>query len=294
VHAIFSPGTIPIAYLETALPIIFWTDATFSSMVGYYPGWSDLCNASIREGNWMEQAAISRASAAVYSSSWAANSAVNDYAADPMKVKVLAFGANLANEPNELHVAESIEKRPRHQCRLLFLGVDWRRKGGDRALEIAVRLTEMGLPTRLAVVGPPAREVPDSELIDYFGFIDKSTTSGEAAIVRLLSQSHFLCLPSHAECSPIVFCEASACGVPSIATRTGGIESVVTSGTNGYIFDEPFSIQLAAHAIAACMAEYDDLYVPLAVASRREYRSRLNWAMSAKSLLQILSGEVRR
>ena len=30
---VFSPGTIPIAYLKTDKPIVFWTDATFDGMV---------------------------------------------------------------------------------------------------------------------------------------------------------------------------------------------------------------------------------------------------------------------
>ena len=32
---IFSPGTIPIAYLKTNVPIIFWTDATFAGMIDF-------------------------------------------------------------------------------------------------------------------------------------------------------------------------------------------------------------------------------------------------------------------
>ena len=37
------------------------------------------------------------------------------------------------------------------------------------------------------------------------------------------------------------------------------------------------------------MAEYDRLYLPLAKASYEEYRSRLNWATSAKAVFEHLS-----
>ena len=289
VDAVLSPGTIPIAYLETDLPTVFWTDATFAVMVDYYPGFSGLCDATVREGNQMEGSAITRSSAAVYSSSWAAESAMDAYEAVPSKVSVIPFGANLADEPDDDQVAEWIESRRGGECRLIFLGVDWRRKGGDRALDVALELSNLGIPTRLTVVGPAATAIPDSELIDYHGHIDKSTPQGEAEIVRLLGESHFLCLPSYADCTPIVLCEASACGVPSISIRTGGIGSVVTDGTNGYLFDEPFSAKAAAESIATCMADYDGSYIPLALTSRTEYRARLNWTSSTRSILGIMA-----
>jgi len=289
VDAVFAPGTLPIAHLNTHLPVVTWTDATFASMVDYYPEVSGLCWESVRAGNRMERAALARASVALYSSAWAADSAVNDHAADPAKVFVVPFGANLKVEPSTGEVAALIEKRPRNECRLLFIGVDWSRKGGDLALAVASRLVESGLPTTLTVIGCQVPDAPDSDLVDCLGFIDKSTPNGEATIARLLGESHFLCLPSRAECFGMVFCEASAYGLPSISVRTGGIESAVRDGANGYLFDREGFVESAAGAIARCMANYDDMYVPLASAAREEYCSRLNWTTSTKVLVEHLS-----
>ena len=36
VDVVFSPGTIPIAYLECIHPIVFWTDVTFGGMIDFY------------------------------------------------------------------------------------------------------------------------------------------------------------------------------------------------------------------------------------------------------------------
>ncbi len=289
VDAVFSPSTIPIAYLSTELPIVTWTDATFASMVDYYPSFSGLCTESVLAGHAMERAALARVGAALYSSAWAAQSAVEDYDADPARVHVVPFGANLEVEPSRTEVAASVQRRPRDECRLLFIGVDWYRKGGDLALAVASRLTESGIPTKLTVVGCQAPKVHGPELVDCLGFVDKSTPSGEAMITRLLAGSHFLCLPSRADCTPVVFCEASAYGVPSVSVRTGGIESVVTHGTNGYLFGEDRFVEDAAESIARCMASYDETYVPLALASQEEYRSRLNWTTASRALIEHLS-----
>ena len=294
VDAVFSPGTIAIAHLDTPLPVVYWSDATFAAMVNYYPAWSGISEASVRSGDMMERSAIDRAGAAVYASAWAAESAVRDYAADPAKVHVIPFGANLAGEPDRRQVASLVEKRPRRECRLLFIGVDWHRKGGDLALGVVARLVEMGIPSRLTVVGCRAKDVPKSKLIDYIGFIDKSTASGEANLARLLGRSHFLCLPSRAECFGIVFCEASAYGLPCIAIRTGGVASAVRPASNGYLFDEPSFIESAAASIADCMADYDGVYTPLALSSHEEYCSRLNWTTSTTMLMEHVSRLVAR
>jgi glycosyltransferase involved in cell wall biosynthesis len=294
VDAVLSPGTIPVAYLETSLPLVTWTDATFASMLDYYPEFSGVSPHRTRAGHEMERAALSRVDAAVYSSAWAARSAVEDYGADPARVSVIPFGANLENEPDGAEVARAIEARSRQECRLLFMGVDWDRKGGDIALALASRLTESGVPTRLTVIGCRPAGTRRSGLVDSFGFVPKSTADGEATIRRLLGGSHFLCLPSRADCTPIACCEASAYGLPSLVMKTGGVESVVRHGANGWVFDpEPF-VERAADAIARGMSAYDDVYLPLAAACREEYLDRLNWAVSASTVLELVSRLVSR
>ena len=44
---IFSPGSIPIALLKTAKPKVFYTDATFAGILGFYDSFSNLCAETI-------------------------------------------------------------------------------------------------------------------------------------------------------------------------------------------------------------------------------------------------------
>ena len=133
---------------------------------------------------------------------------------DPVKIYVLPFGASVAIE----HTMQDVEawakkKRQERQrgCNLLFLGVDWIRKGGPLAIEAAKILNGRGVPTTLTVVGcQPPVEVPD--FVRVLGFISKSTAEGRGRIKELLQESDFLILPSEAEAAGVVFCEASAFG----------------------------------------------------------------------------------
>ena len=120
---ILSPGSIPIAELRVATPIAFWTDATFAQMVDFYPEFQKLAGASVRAGNVLEQHALKRASLAIYASQWAARSAMSDYGADPAKVSVVPFGANMPADYDPAEIERIIEQRGRDVCRLLFVGV---------------------------------------------------------------------------------------------------------------------------------------------------------------------------
>ena len=64
-------------------------------MIDFYPGWSNLCNETLRDAHGLEQNALSNCRLAIYSSNWAAETAINNYRVDPDKVKVVPFGANV-------------------------------------------------------------------------------------------------------------------------------------------------------------------------------------------------------
>jgi glycosyltransferase involved in cell wall biosynthesis len=288
VDAVFSPGTIPIAYLDCRTPVAFWTDATFSRMVDFYPSFTNLHEDSVKEGMAMERAALERCRLAIYSSEWAARSAIDDYQTHPSKVKVVPFGANIECNRTIDDIHRLISHRPPDRCKLLFLGVDWDRKGGDQALAVAEGLNAAGLPTELTIVGchPPAsRRLPDH--VRVIGFVSKSSAQGDRTISSILSGSHFLILPSSAECTPVVFSEANSFGVPSLTTNVGGIPTVINDGVNGKMFGAGFSVDDCVGYVLSLMNDYDR-YKDLAISSFREYETRLNWRVAAKRVKRML------
>lgn len=288
VDLVFSPGTIPIAYITISQPLVFWTDATFAAMRGFYPGFFNLSKTTIQAGQRMEQLALDRADLALYSSEWAAASAREDYGANPAKVKVVPFGANLEDEPAPDAITRFIETRPADRCRLLFMGVEWERKGGDVAVEVVRELNQSGLPTTMSVIGcDPAVPADLRHCVDVIGFVDKGTAAGSRQIESELERAHFLILPSQADCSPLVLCEANAYGVPSVTTDVGGIPTIVRDGVNGIILEGGAPPASFAEAILERLSPRES-YRRLALASYAEYRSRLNWAASGQRVAHLL------
>jgi glycosyltransferase involved in cell wall biosynthesis len=284
---IFSATIDPIAYLDCKQPIVFWADATFANIQNFYPQYSNLCNDVTDNWHQMEKLALQKCKLAIYSSDWAAESAIRDYGADPAKVKVISFGANVDSPFTSETIGSAIAARPTDLCKLLFLGVDWIRKGGDVAYAVAEKLNQSGLKTELTIVGCDPANSSLPEFVKPLGFISKATAAGQDRISQLLLESHFLILPTLADCTPIVLCEANSLGVPCLSTKVGGLPTTIRNGINGQLFSLDADITDYCDYITNLFTNYQD-YKNLALRAFLEYESRLNWEVAGKKIKQSL------
>jgi glycosyltransferase involved in cell wall biosynthesis len=286
---IFSPGTIPIAYLRTSIPIIFWTDANFDGMINFYPEFTNLCDETLRNGHMMEQAALSNCRLAIYSSGWAAKTAIDNYDVDYRKIKVVTFGANFNRLSSDNELQRLIALRSSAVFKLLFVGVDWKRKGGDMAFAVASMLNERGLNTELHVVGcEPPSSLPD--FVKRHGFLSKKDPQQNERLTELFRTTNFFILPSEAECLGIVIAEASAFGLPSVTTNVGGLTSVVREGINGRTLDpKSFCVDCTNYILETISSK--ERYHQLCLSSMKEYNERLNWGSAVQSVVKLFAAE---
>ena len=285
---VFSATVDPIAYLECLQPTAFWADGTFAKIQDFYPLYSNLCEPVIHNWHKMEKLALQRCSLAIYSSGWAAESAIHDYGADPTKVKVVPFGSNTDSPFTYDTIQDVIKARTSGRCKLLFLAVDWARKGGDVAYEVVKSLNQSGLKTELTVVGCyPSIEEPLPDFVKVLGFISKSTDEGKKRIQDLILESHFLILPTLADCTPIVLCEANSLGVPCLSTTVGGISTIIHNDANGQLFDSKADITEYCDYIHQLFSNYSN-YQNLALSAFNEYQSRLNWRVAGQQVKGLL------
>jgi glycosyltransferase involved in cell wall biosynthesis len=289
---ILSAGTTAIAGLKPDRPIVLWTDATFASMVDYYPEFSNLPACVLEQGHAVEREALARCTLALYTSEWAAASAIRDYGADPDKVKVVPFGANTSLEHTLDEIDAFITARQHNPCTLLFLGTDWNRKGGDMAVSISEELVRRGISLTLHVVGCKA-PWPLPRFVKVHDFISKQDPAGMTLFNDILRSAHFLVLPVKAECNANVFAEACSFGVPVTCTRTGGVTTSVRDGTNGMTFPPDSGASAYADYIQSALAD-GDRYRQIALGAHREYLTRLNWNVAAASALRLMESSVWR
>jgi glycosyltransferase involved in cell wall biosynthesis len=273
-----------IAALAVSVPILHMSDATFNAMLGYYPTFSHLQPRTVKMGDRMEQHVLDRCAAALLTSDWAAQSARDHYRVPASKIHVVPMGASLSA------LAVDIAPRRWHaQIRLLFIGVEWQRKGGDIAFDVLRHLRSLGADARLDIVGclPPAAVMSDPGVICH-GFLRKDVDEEAALLDRLQREAGFFILPSRQEAFGLVFCEASAYGLPILATRTGGVSTIVQDGINGMLFDpgEP----AAAYVDAILMLQANpDRYAEMSRKAIRIFSDRLTWQAWGRTIHHIAS-----
>jgi glycosyltransferase involved in cell wall biosynthesis len=288
VLAVMNP--VDVACLETDVPIVLVLDATFACQHDYYRKFTNLWAWSARQAESVEQAAYRNASSLVYSSSWAAHSAIRDYGVDPQKVHVIFYGANLDSIPSRETV---LRRMPSPACRVLLGGVDWEGKGGVIALDALVELESMGIEAQLIICGPTPPRGFSHERMLVIPFLDKRDGPQRAQLEELYATSDFLLLPTRREAFGHVFCEASAFGLPSITSNTGAVPEVVRHGENGYVL--PYDAAGSEYArIIADVYRDEERYKTLVASSRAAYEARLNWDVWATSVTQVIQDAATR
>jgi glycosyltransferase involved in cell wall biosynthesis len=271
--AVLAPSSIPLTFLETRLPVVYVTDQLFCDFVATYI--RRPAARFTRLGDAQEARALGIATRASYPSAWAAASAIRNYGAEPAKLAVMPWGANLPREIAEEDVVAAIAARRLDSCHLVFLGVDWRRKGGAALVATVDELNRTGLPTRATIIGCDPQGLPP-DLFTVHPHLDKRRPDEFARFESIMLSASFLFLPSRAEAFGQVFCEAAAFGLPAIGSTVGGIPDIVREGETGFLRPPDAAVQEFAAPIRETLAA-PARYLEMARAARREHRERLNW-----------------
>lgn len=274
-----------LAYLNSTLPIVYFGDATYKAYSETYDKeFQNLNSFSKWEGNHLEKLALKKSALVVLTSNWAASSAKKDYDVPAEKIEVILMGANIEAAPDRSVI---FNKEDNAILTLLFLGVDWERKGGPIALDTLKHLHTIGIPAKLIVCGVvPSAEYahPDMEIVP---FLNKNDAADYARFVAILSSVHFLVMPTRADCSLLVNAEANAYGVPTISTDIGGVADVVKNGINGYCLPFDAGGEKYAKVIAEIFTDKKK-YHSLVASSRKMFEDELNWDKFAAYFQQAL------
>ncbi len=154
-------------------------------------------------------------------SSWTKQSFVEDYGCREEDVAVIPPGIDLTQF--------SVGEREHEIPRILFVGGDFRRKGGDLLLDVFRR--RLKGKAELSLVTP-------AEVADEPGVrVHRNLSSISPELHELYRTSDIFVLPTRADCYALVCMEALAAGLPLVTTRVGGLADMVREGETGYLMD---------------------------------------------------------
>ncbi|MDX1934498.1 MAG: glycosyltransferase family 4 protein [Capsulimonadales bacterium] len=164
-------------------------------------------------------------------SEYVARSLRDDYGVPSEKITVVSPGTDTGMfRPDPARFARA----DRETIRLLFVGGDFRRKGGDLLIDwmakqgrgVAGKRVELHLVTR--------DKVPEAAHMENV-IVHHGVSNNSPELIELYRQSDLFVLPTRADCYSLVAMEAMACGVPVLITDIGGISDIVSDGETGFL-----------------------------------------------------------
>jgi N-acetyl-alpha-D-glucosaminyl L-malate synthase BshA len=133
-------------------------------------------------------------------------------------------------------------------------------------------------PATLWMVGDGPERGPAESLARQLGVSGQVHFLGKRDHVEeLIPHSHVFLLPSEMEAFGLAALEAMACGVPPVATQTGGVAELITPGVDGFL--EPVGdIAAQAKRVVALLTD-DALHARMALAARSTAEERFDTSL---------------
>jgi glycosyltransferase involved in cell wall biosynthesis len=195
----------------------------------YNQGWIDL-----------ERTIYSNASLIFVRSSNIVASLISDYYCSSSKVVCAYAGSNAVDQVAELSRAKYENKH------ILFVGIDWERKGGQDLIEAFELVRQVHSDALLTIVGCwPQIDSPNCRVIGRVP-VD--------AVAKYFQEASVFCLPTHLEPFGVVFVEAMASRLPIVATNVGAIPDFVHDGVSGFLV-KPRDVQGIADALITLISD---------------------------------------
>jgi N-acetyl-alpha-D-glucosaminyl L-malate synthase BshA len=133
-------------------------------------------------------------------------------------------------------------------------------------------------PAHLLMVGDGPERGPAEMLARELGVTSHVSFLGKQDHVeRLIPRAHTLLMPSETEAFGLAALEAMACGVPPVATRTGGVPELITDGVDGFL--EPVGDIAAQAGRVVSLLTDATLYERMSSAARRTAETRFSAAL---------------
>jgi glycosyltransferase involved in cell wall biosynthesis len=231
-------GTV-IPNLNPRKPNFIYTDLTIRANL-YYPQGIDRVSLW-KECISYEEQSLRKATMVFTMSDHVTRSLVEQYNLPPKKIMRVNGGINSP-------VAEQFNSIRYQRKNILFVGVDWERKGGPQLVEAFEKVRKRQPQATLTIVGC-------SPKIKGLG-IEVVGSVAQKEVSKYLAKASCFCMPSHREPFGIVYIEAMHVGLPVIASDLGATPDFVINGQTGFLVN-PDDINELAERIEELICDSD-------------------------------------
>lgn len=214
---------------EQPKPFAIFCDYTTKLAERNYPEWFGLSQNKALNWYVLETGLYERADIVLTASENTRRSIIDDYGIAPTRVRVVGEGIR--------EVPDCTGKRY-DQGSIVFIGIDFDRKGGPWLLEAFERVRTRIPNAQLHIVGPAPRKAQPGVM--WHGHV-----SDRSVMKELLATATVLTLPSVCEPFGLALIEGMAHRLPVVGTQVDAMAEIVDDGLTGYLVPARDSVALA-------------------------------------------------
>jgi glycosyltransferase involved in cell wall biosynthesis len=200
-------------------------------------------------------------------SEWLRRSMIDDLGVAPENVVTIGAGANLRRLPDA-------SPRDYGRARILFVGRNFDRKGGNDLLAAFRIVSDRHPEAELWIVGP-SEPISADPMVRNFGHLSPSSDADAATLDRLYREASVFAMPSLYEPWGNVWLEAMSYRLPCVGTATCAMPEIILEGETGYTVPVHDVAALAERLLL--LIEDPDLARRLGEAGRERVASRYTW-----------------
>ena len=268
-------GLLSLDYMR-AIPTMLSLDATplnYDELGAWY--------GHKKQNRWVERAKLlvhravmRRARTVTTWSQWAKDSLVRDYGVAADAVSVIPPGTTLSNFPDP---STRGPRRP-GPMRILFVGGDFVRKGGDLLLDVFRKHLRRSCELHMVTNA----DIPTGDGVwSYRGIKPHSPD-----LLALCAEADVFAFPTRADCFGVVLSEAMASSLPIVTTRVAAIPEAITDGQSGFVIESGDAEALRDRLER--LAASPDLRARMGRSSRRVGEDRFDMDKNANRIADLL------
>jgi glycosyltransferase involved in cell wall biosynthesis len=273
-------GATPWVKHRFSQPYSVYMDICFQDYIGLYIGEDQFDRKDISRIVEQEKFFLENARWIFWGSNWAHKQAEKLYHTTFPNSVITSTGGNIP-------IPDCISSDP--ERKLLFISLDFEKKGGHIAYEAFLKVKEKFPDTSLSIIGQkPPGYVLETPGVNYVGLLNKKSPRDIAILQYELNSSFFLIHPTKMDTMGAVIAEAGYYGLPSIAPDNFGIPDLIENGSTGFMVPLPLSAEKFSVMILEMM---DNMAKYLAMRKNvREFMVKeRSWTGIANKLVHTLS-----
>jgi glycosyltransferase involved in cell wall biosynthesis len=131
----------------------------------------------------------------------------------------------------------------------------------------------------------------DRKFVSVHGFLSRDDSEHSRKLHGLFLDSHFLVVPTNAECFGIVFAEAAAHALPAVSKGVDAVPSIVSDDETGIVIDRNLGAETYVRRIMDTFRD-EARYSAMALAARERYRQNFTWDACAGRIIRALEEQL--